>query len=103
MGSAQRNLAITAANLELTLIFKPTMASPITTTSATLEAQAIEVLASMQALEGDETKNPDGQNRVTMSINTDTGIISGSFTLPSTMTIGAAGKMEFLPDAYLID
>lgn len=55
--------------------------------SSSIESFLMEVLQFLQIREKDTTKNPDGSNNITGSYNSDTGIYSGSYLLPISVTI----------------
>ncbi len=79
------------------------MASAITLTSTTLEGQYLELVMAIQALEANETANPNNENRVTGTINTDTLALNSTGNIAVTVTLNAQGKPEFTAVEYLSD
>ena len=79
------------------------MASAITLQSTTAEGQLAELMAHIQNLEASDTANPNGENRVTGTYNTDTLAFNGTVNLPVTLALNAQGKPEFTAAEYLSD
>ncbi len=79
------------------------MASSITLSADSLEGQIMESIMGAQNLEGDETANPNNENRITANINTDNMTLSFTGNLPLVMTIGANGMPQFAVEPYLSD
>jgi len=77
------------------------MAAAITTASSSVEQQALEVLMSIQALEANATANPNNNNFVTGTYNSDTKVYAGTFSIPATQTIGAGGVLQITANQYL--
>ena len=79
------------------------MASAITLNSTTLEGQLAELIMAAQNLEASDVGNPNNQNRVTGTINTDTGLLNSTVNLPMELVVNAQGKAEFTATEYLSD
>lgn len=58
------------------------MAAAIQTQSTTLEGQALEIISALQAKENDQVSNPQGENRITSSINQDAGQLTFNGDIP---------------------
>lgn len=69
--------------------------------SATPESAAIEILEYLQILEANSTANPNNENRITSSFDSDRGLYTGSFTLPISLSIGDDGTIVFVAPEYL--
>lgn len=67
------------------------MANSITTSSTTIEGQLIEIVSKLQELESDTNANPNGENRITGTFNTDTGSFTGTFTIAGSLASNANG------------
>lgn len=74
-----------------------------TLVSTTIEAYCLECLQYLQWLERQSTRNPDNRNYVTGTYNDDTGVYSGSFTLPVSFTIEgtATSGVKVIATPYL--
>ena len=79
------------------------MASSVTLASNTIEQQLIELVTRIQVLENNTANNPDGQNFVTGSANYDTGVFSGTFNIPFSVSVDASGNPIITATAYLTD
>ncbi len=79
------------------------MASSVTLNGATIEQQLVELVSRIQILENTSSNNPDGQNFVTGSANTDTGVFSGTFNIPFTTSVDASGNPVITATTYLVD
>lgn len=79
------------------------MASSATLQSNSLEGQLLELISKIQNLEGNAETNPDNLNRVTGSFNQDTGVYSGSFSIPCSSFVNAQGMPTFAAMTYLLD
>lgn len=69
--------------------------------SASPEAAAIEILEWLQIKEADGTANPNNENRITSTYDSDRGVYSGSFTLPVTLSLDSAGNAVYTAQQYL--
>lgn len=78
------------------------MAAAATLTATTLEGQLMEVVALLQEAEADETRNPNGDNNVTSSVDSDALTFSGTFSIPVTQTV-VGGNLTHPASAYLGD
>lgn len=78
------------------------MATPITTTAVTLEAQCFEVLKALDASERSyNAANPSApKNQVVVSLDAENGTISISAQFEATVS-GTAGTISLTPTAYL--
>jgi hypothetical protein len=81
--------------------FNPGSGTP-TFKSAAIEAYLLEVLTYLQGLESNASKNPQGLNNVTGTYNADTGIYSGTFSIPVALTQDGSGKACFAAQEYLL-
>lgn len=79
------------------------MASPVTLNGSTIEQQLIELVSRIQVLENNTTNNPNGQNFVTGSANTDTGVFSGTFNIPIDVSVDGSGNTVITANPYLSD
>jgi hypothetical protein len=70
--------------------------------SGTPEGAAIEVLEYLQILEASSSANPNGDNRITSSFDSDRGLYTGSFNLPVSLSLGTTGEVIYTAQAYLI-
>jgi len=75
------------------------MAAPITTTATTLEKQVLEVFQAANTLETGLAENLN-QGRFSISVDPETGEVSLSAALKSTVT-SVAGELKLVPDVYL--
>ncbi|MFP4298673.1 MAG: hypothetical protein ACLFT0_12535 [Spirulinaceae cyanobacterium] len=78
------------------------MATAATLTASTLEGQLMEVVALLQEAEADETRNPNGDNNVTSTVDVDALTFSGTFSVPVTQTV-VEGNITYPASAYLTD
>lgn len=78
----------------------PGSGSP-TFNSSILERYVLEVLMFVQSLERDAARNPQGANNVTGNYNSDTGLYSGTFSIPVSLSIGSDGRPVFTAQEYL--
>jgi hypothetical protein len=70
--------------------------------STTAEGVLVEALILQKINENDATKNPSTTiDNISVSIDLDTQILSGSWTLPVTRTITTTGRVEFTASEYL--
>lgn len=83
--------------------FTPGAGSP-TFKSTTIEAYCLEVLQYLQILERNTAKNPQNKNFVSGTFNSDTGVYSGTFSIPVTLEIAtvAPGGVTFNAVEYLL-
>ena len=79
------------------------MASAAVLNGTTIEQQLIELVSRIQVLENSATNNPNGQNFVTGSANTDTGIFSGTFNIPIQVSVDGSGNTVITASTYLTD
>lgn len=79
------------------------MASNVNLVAPTVEKQLVELITRMQIMEASNAQNPQGTNNVIGSYNQDTGVFSGSFTIPCIATISAEGTPSFEAEEYLAD
>ena len=79
------------------------MASSVTLNGTTIEQQLIELVSRIQVLENNTSNNPDGQNFVTGSANTDTGVFSGTFNIPIGVSVDGSGNTVITATPYLTD
>lgn len=79
------------------------MASSVSLQSTILEHQVVELMSKIQVLEGNTAANPDNINRITGSFNQDTGLYSGTFSIPCDVVITGNGTPSFVAKEYLID
>ena len=73
------------------------MAAAITTSSTTLEGQALEILAELQE---QESANPENDNRVTIGVDIEAGQVDLSVSLPATIT-SSGGSVSIQAQEYL--
>lgn len=79
------------------------MAAPITTSATSLEGQLQEVLIALQNVENDSALNPDGVNNISGTLDTDSMVFEGNFSLPLKATlIGFEGRVAYVADPYLL-
>lgn len=72
--------------------------------STTAEGLALEILMRLQALERTSAKNPDNRNFISGTYNSDTGVFSGSFSLPCDQVLDATtGAVVVTAQEYLED
>lgn len=69
--------------------------------SGTPEGAAIEILEYLQILEADSNANPNGENRITSSFDSDRGLYTGSFNVPVALALGASGEAIYTAQTYL--
>lgn len=69
--------------------------------STVIERYALEVLMYLQAAERISAKNPQNLNAVTGSYNSDSGVYTGNFSLPITVSITASGNCQIAAVEYL--
>lgn len=69
--------------------------------SATIEGALLEVIQYLQNTESDSSKNPTSINNISGTYNSDTGVFSGSFIIPITLT-QQAGITTIESDPYLL-
>lgn len=98
--STDGSLKIAAIPYLQGVTFSPGTSSP-TFKSTTIESYLLEVLMYLQGLEQQAAKNPQGLNYITGNFNSDTGLYQGSFTLPISLALAAAGKVEITAQEYL--
>ena len=79
------------------------MASSVTLSSSTIEGQMVELVSRIQIAEADSAKNPNNVNAITGSYNQDTGIFSGTFSIPCDAAVDASGLPSFAAQEYLND
>ncbi len=84
------------------IVFK-NMATAITTQSATLEGQLVEIITLMQQLEAAAETNPNNRNFVISTLNLDNRTLSATINLPIFATAGTGGKLTVEPSEYLVD
>jgi hypothetical protein len=75
------------------------MAAPITTTATTLEKQVLEIFQAANTQETALAENLN-QGRFAISVDPESGEVSLSATLKSTVT-SVAGELKLVPDVYL--
>lgn len=79
------------------------MASNVNLVAPTVEKQLVELATRMQIMESTNANNPDNLNRITAQYNQDTGVYSGTFSIPCRPTISADGTPSFEAEEYLVD
>lgn len=79
------------------------MATSATLQSTSIENQVVELMAKIQVLEGNTETNPENANRITGSFNQDTGLYSGTFSIPCNVVITASGAPSFVAKEYLVN
>jgi hypothetical protein len=99
--SSTGSLSIVASPYLQNTIIAPGGNNP-TFKSLSLEGYVLEVLMHFQALERVAANNPQGQNFITGTYNSDIGIYTGSFSLPIAMSLDGAGKPSFEAVEYLL-
>ncbi|OLP19816.1 hypothetical protein BST81_03540 [Leptolyngbya sp. 'hensonii'] len=70
--------------------------------STAIEAFVLEVLMYLQVLESTPAKNPNNRNYVTGTFNADTGIYTGSFSLPIAFALAEDGSVKIQAVEYLL-
>lgn len=71
--------------------------------SAVMENTALELAMLMQLKELDPSNNPNGENNVSLSLNSDTSTVSISIVLEVTQTLDSTGKVVLAAKPYLVD
>jgi hypothetical protein len=77
------------------------MTASVTLNATTIEGQLMELVTAIQIKENDAASNPNNQNRVTGSFNSDNGTFTGTFNLQIQQTVDATGKPTFTALEYL--
>jgi hypothetical protein len=77
------------------------MAASVTLNATTIEGQLMELVTAIQILENDTDANPNNQNRVTGSFNSDNGTFTGTFNLQIAQAVDNTGKPIFTAVTYL--
>ncbi|HEY9657738.1 MAG TPA: hypothetical protein V6C65_04675 [Allocoleopsis sp.] len=70
--------------------------------TTTAEGRSLEVLMFVQIAESNSSNNPENQNGVDGSINTETNLFEGTFRLPANQTINGNGELVIAAIPYLV-
>lgn len=80
------------------------MTAPITSTAESLEGQLQEILIALQNKERTAAMNPENRNFIQGTVNTDTMIFQGSFSLPVRAVVSPTnGRVTYIVVPYLLD
>lgn len=93
-------LITSASDYLQNILFTPGAES--TFKSITLCQYFLEVVAYLQILENDPTKNPQSENNVSYSYDADNKVFTGSLTIPLTITFSDTGSPIISAKEYLL-
>ena len=79
------------------------MASAFTLQATTAEGQLAELMERLQILEANPDANPNNENRVTGTRNSDTQAFNGTVNLAFAPSIDAQGRVVYEVEEYLSD
>lgn len=100
--STDGTLLIVATSYLQNVAVDPGTGTP-TFKSVTLERYVLEVLMFLQAVERDSARNPQNANNITGNYNSDTGLYSGTFSIPVALSLGSDGNPVFSAQEYLLN
>lgn len=70
--------------------------------STTCAGYLMEAIIYCQNLEQNVSKNPNRENNITGTFNSDSTVFSGTIDLPVSVSINAAGQIIYIADEYLL-